>query len=83
MPEVLEAQQMITFDVPGGEYRHWKLTIDGRIATVAMDVNAASPNRCSARGMRVRGTPSTCVASEASTSTAKLCSWWRRRGWWQ
>ncbi len=24
MPEVLEAQQMITFDVPG-EYRHWRL----------------------------------------------------------
>ncbi len=43
MPEVLEAQQMITFDVPGGEYRHWKLTIDGRIATVAMDVNEDSP----------------------------------------
>ncbi len=32
MPEVLDAQQMITFDVPG-EYRHWRLTVDGRIAT--------------------------------------------------
>jgi len=39
MPEVQEAQQMITFDVPSGEYRHWRLAIDGRVATVAMDVN--------------------------------------------
>ncbi len=39
MPDVLEAQQMITFDVPDGQYRHWKLAIDGRIATLAMDVN--------------------------------------------
>src|SRR3974377_1195453 len=39
MPEVLEAQQTITFDVPGGEYRHWRLSIDGRMATIAMDVN--------------------------------------------
>ncbi len=43
MPDVLEAQQMITFDVPGGEYRHWRLAIDGRIATIAMDVNEDCP----------------------------------------
>ena len=30
MPDVLEAQQMITFDVPNGEYHHWKLSVDGR-----------------------------------------------------
>ena len=24
---------------PSGEYRHWRLTIDGRVATLAMDVN--------------------------------------------
>ncbi|MFZ0707855.1 MAG: 2,3-epoxybenzoyl-CoA dihydrolase [Candidatus Korobacteraceae bacterium] len=43
MPDVLDAQQMITFDVPGGEYRHWKLSVDGRIATVSMDVNEDCP----------------------------------------
>jgi len=43
MPDVLDAQQMITFDVPGGEYRHWKLAVDGRIATVSMDVNEDCP----------------------------------------
>lgn len=39
MPEVQEARQLITFEVADGEYRHWKLAIDGRIATLAMDVN--------------------------------------------
>jgi benzoyl-CoA-dihydrodiol lyase len=39
MPEGQDAQQMITFDIPDREYRHWRLSIDGRIATVAMDVN--------------------------------------------
>ena len=43
MPEVQEAHEVITFDVPGGEYRHWKLSIDGRIATVSMDVNEECP----------------------------------------
>ena len=38
MPEVKEAE-LVTFDVPAGDYRHWRLTIDGRIATLAMDVN--------------------------------------------
>ncbi|HUI83291.1 MAG TPA: 2,3-epoxybenzoyl-CoA dihydrolase [Candidatus Binatia bacterium] len=38
MPEVKEAE-LVTFDAPAGEYRHWRLSIDGRIATLAMDVN--------------------------------------------
>ncbi len=38
MPEVKETE-LVTFDAPAGEYRHWRLTIDGRIATLAMDVN--------------------------------------------
>ncbi len=38
MPEVKEAE-LVTFDAPAGNYRHWRLTIDGRIATLAMDVN--------------------------------------------
>ena len=35
----LKQAELVTFDVAGGEYRHWRLTIDGRIATLAMDVN--------------------------------------------
>src|SRR6516165_3679977 len=31
--------ECVTFDVPAGEYRHWRLTLDGRIATVAMNVD--------------------------------------------
>src|SRR5579863_2147251 len=38
MPDVKEAE-LVTFDVTPGEYRHWRLNIDGRIATLAMDVN--------------------------------------------
>ncbi len=38
MPEVKEAE-LVTFDAPAGEYRHWRLTIEGRIATLAMNVN--------------------------------------------
>ncbi|HEX2834699.1 MAG TPA: 2,3-epoxybenzoyl-CoA dihydrolase [Thermoanaerobaculia bacterium] len=30
---------MITFDREPGSYRHWKLTFDGPVATIAMDVN--------------------------------------------
>jgi len=29
----------VTFDVADGEYRHWRLTIDGRVATLAMNVD--------------------------------------------
>jgi benzoyl-CoA-dihydrodiol lyase len=43
MPDVQEAQEVITFDVPGGEYRHWRLNIEGRIATISMDVNEECP----------------------------------------
>jgi benzoyl-CoA-dihydrodiol lyase len=38
MPELKEAE-LVTFDVTPGEYRHWRLAIDGRIATLSMDVN--------------------------------------------
>ncbi len=38
MPEVKEAE-LVTFDVASGEYRHWRLTIDGRVATLAMNVD--------------------------------------------
>ena len=38
MPTVNE-KELVTFDVAAGEYRHWRLTIDGRMATLAMDVN--------------------------------------------
>ncbi len=29
----------VTFDVANAEYRHWRLTIDGRVATLAMNVD--------------------------------------------
>jgi benzoyl-CoA-dihydrodiol lyase len=38
MSNVNEAE-LVTFDVTPGEYRHWRLTIDGRIATLAMNVD--------------------------------------------
>ncbi len=38
MPELKEAE-LVTFDVTPGEYRHWRLNIDGRVATLSMDVN--------------------------------------------
>jgi len=38
MPTVNE-KELVTFDVAPGEYRHWRLTIDGRVATLSMDVN--------------------------------------------
>ena len=31
--------ELVTFDAAPGDYRHWRLTIDGRVATLAMDVN--------------------------------------------
>ena len=43
MPDLQEAQEVITFDVPGGNYRHWRMSIDGRVATLAMDVNEECP----------------------------------------
>src|SRR5215469_507020 len=38
MSNVKEAE-LVTFDVTPGEYRHWRLNIDGRVATLSMDVN--------------------------------------------
>src|SRR5664280_3884470 len=38
MPTVNE-KELVTFDVASGEHRHWRLTFDGRVATLAMDVN--------------------------------------------
>jgi benzoyl-CoA-dihydrodiol lyase len=38
MPTVNE-KELVTFDVAPGEYRHWRLTVNGRLATLAMDVN--------------------------------------------
>jgi benzoyl-CoA-dihydrodiol lyase len=37
--ETLKAGPMVTFDVKPENYRHWKLRVDGRVATLAMDVN--------------------------------------------
>jgi benzoyl-CoA-dihydrodiol lyase len=31
--------ELVTFDVAAAEYRHWRLTIDGRVATLAMNVD--------------------------------------------
>jgi benzoyl-CoA-dihydrodiol lyase len=30
---------LVAFDVTAGDYRHWRLTIDGRVATLAMNVD--------------------------------------------
>src|SRR5437867_10356444 len=38
MPEVME-KQMVLFDAAPESYRHWKLKVDGRVATLTMDVN--------------------------------------------
>jgi benzoyl-CoA-dihydrodiol lyase len=38
MSNVKEAE-LVSFDVTPGEYRHWRLSIDGRIATLAMNVD--------------------------------------------
>src|SRR5438105_3035758 len=37
MPEVME-KQMVLFDAAPESYRHWKLKVDGRVATLSMDV---------------------------------------------
>jgi len=31
--------ELVTFDVAGDQYRHWRLTLDGRVATLAMNVD--------------------------------------------
>ena len=38
MAEVME-KQMVLFDAAPETYRHWKLRVDGRVATLLMDVN--------------------------------------------
>src|SRR5579859_508068 len=38
MPEVME-KQLVIFDAAPESYRHWKLKVDGRVATLLMDVN--------------------------------------------
>ena len=38
MPEVME-KQIVLFDPIPESYRHWKLKVDGRVATLLMDVN--------------------------------------------
>ena len=38
MAEVME-KQMVLFDAAPEIYRHWKLKVDGRVATLLMDVN--------------------------------------------
>src|SRR5260221_3405683 len=38
MAEVME-KQMVLFDAAPERYRHWKLKVDGRVATLLMDVN--------------------------------------------
>src|SRR5262252_5858620 len=35
----VKESECVTFDVPRGEYRHWQMEIDGRIATLAMNVD--------------------------------------------
>ena len=36
---------MITFDTHPDRYRHWKLTFDGPIATLSMDVREVPPDQ--------------------------------------
>src|SRR6476661_2022435 len=38
MGNAATSAELVTFDKPSGEYNHWRLTIDGRIARLAMDV---------------------------------------------
>ena len=35
----VKESDLVTFDVAAAEYRHWRLTIDGRVATLAMNVD--------------------------------------------
>ncbi|MDB6100056.1 MAG: 2,3-dihydro-2,3-dihydroxybenzoyl-CoA ring cleavage enzyme, partial [Gammaproteobacteria bacterium] len=34
-----QGRQLVTFDVHPGSYKHWKVTFDGPVATLAMDVD--------------------------------------------
>ncbi len=35
----VKESEPVTFDVTAGEYRHWRLSFDGRVATLAMNVD--------------------------------------------
>jgi benzoyl-CoA-dihydrodiol lyase len=35
----IDESELVTFDVATAEYRHWRLTIDGRVAMLAMNVD--------------------------------------------
>src|SRR5687768_15618555 len=39
LPNLLEVTRMITFDRDPASYQHWRLTFDGPVATLALDVN--------------------------------------------
>jgi benzoyl-CoA-dihydrodiol lyase len=39
------SMKMITFDTHPDHYRHWRLSLDGAIATLTMDVNEGAPLR--------------------------------------
>jgi len=38
VPPVIESQELVTFDTHPTRYRHWSLSIDGRVATLTMNV---------------------------------------------
>ena len=35
----VKEKELITFDVRPEDRKHWRLSVDGRVATLAMDVN--------------------------------------------
>ena len=35
----VKESERVTFDVAGAEFRHWRLTVDGRVATLSMSVD--------------------------------------------
>ena len=37
------AKRFYTFDTSPDQYRHWKLSFDGPVATLALDVNEDAP----------------------------------------
>src|SRR5438445_5536315 len=39
VPEEATKPELITFDRPGDSYKHWKLTVEGCLATLAMNVD--------------------------------------------
>src|SRR5213082_937181 len=38
IPRTIEKPRMITFDIDPSRYRHWKLSFDGAVATLSLDV---------------------------------------------